>query len=96
MPAICGMVVQSSSSDVLAQVELAVKDISVFANLIQTDDLDAVFKAAIQQPACQEAEWMVIGNFSSLINIDEIVRHHGTQDALIVTLPTFDWSLGLV
>lgn len=95
VPAVCGMVVQANSADVFAHIERAARDVSVPASLIQAGNLDALLKAAMQQPAYQEAEWLVIGNFSSIIRIDEIVRHHGTIGAVIVTPTIFDWSLGL-
>lgn len=95
VPAVCGMVVQANSADVFAHIERAAQDVSVPVTLIQAENLDALLKAAMQQPAYQEAEWLVIGNFSSIIRIDEIVRHHGTLGAVIVTPTIFDWSLGL-
>jgi len=95
LPSICNVIVQTNSTDVFAQVERAIKDVSTYANLNQAGDLDTLLNAAIQLSDFQEAEWLVIGNFSSIIKIDDIVKNHNTQAPLIVTLPTFDWSLGL-
>lgn len=95
VPAVCGVLVQTNSADVFAHIERAVQDVSVPAAFSQAENLDALLQAAVRQPAYQEAEWLIVGNFSSIIRIDEIARHCGTPDAVIVTPAIFDWSLGL-
>jgi len=95
LPSVSGVIVQTNSTDVFAKVKRAAKNVSISANLAQADNLDVLLKDATQQPACQEAEWLIIGNFSSIVRIDEIVKHCGASGAHIVTLPTFEWSLGL-
>lgn len=94
-PAVRGMVVEASNPDVSAMIEKSAEAFSVPTTLNPSDNLDVLLTAALQHPAFRDADWLIIGNFSSTIRIDELLKHHDTPGSFIVTSTTFDWSLGL-
>lgn len=92
---VCGMLVGENGQDVSSQIEASAQALSIPIALERSTNLDVLMSVAVQQMACREADWLVVGDFSTTLGIEELLKHNDTAGSVIVTVPSFDWTLGL-